>query len=407
MIREAAPWTGAAEPNRLRVRMSKSVPALVNPALLQWARESIGFEVAEVAEHLDVPEQTIAAWESGDRRPTMREARALADVYKRPLAVFYLPEPPRAFDAMRFFRTRPGEAKPAPSPVMAIRIRDAESRREIALELAEALGEKVDPVTLRAQPGDQPGPWARTARLWLGVSLEEQASWTDEYHAFRSWRAALERMGVLVFQVSKVPADVRGFSIDADRYPVIAVSSKDAVRARIFTLFHELGHLVLGRGELDEGGHWGRASAAEVFCNEFAAQMLVPGDALEAQLGEHRGLPAAEIGRDDIRRLLSTFWVSEEVLLLRLVATGRLERGAYERRRAELSLLQPAKPSGPVPVPRKTVQSLGNRFVRSVLAAADSNHITLSDVAGYLGVRLKHLPEIERLVARGASGVGA
>lgn len=369
----------------------------MNPALLVWARDSIGYEIAEVAKHLDVPDTVVASWETGNERPTVAQARRLADLYKRPLAIFYLPEVPKTFDAMRYFRRRPGEAKPPPSPVMAIQIRDAESRREIALDLAEMLGEKPEPFTLRATPGDHAAAWASNARRWIGISLDAQAGWADEYDAFRSWRAALERMGVLTFQMSRVPAEVRGFSIDADLYPVIAVSSKDAVRARIFSLFHELGHLILGRGELDEGGYWGRSDPVEAFCNQFAAEFLVPGDALETELGAARGVPAPTIDRDAVKRLAAKFWVSEEMLLLRLVATGRLDRGAYERRRDELAQLKPPAP-GRLPIPRKTVQGLGHKYVRSVLAAAESNHITMSDVAGYLGVRLKHLREIQQIV---------
>jgi Zn-dependent peptidase ImmA (M78 family) len=380
--------------------MAKSVPALMNPALLVWARESIGYEVEEVAHHLDVPGSSVSAWERGDERPTVVQLRLLADLYERPLAIFYLPNVPRAFDPMRYFRRRPDEAKPAPSPRMAVQIRDAEARREAALELAETLGDVPAALTLRASLGEQPGIIAARAREWLDVSLETQASWRDEFRAYQSWRAALERAGALVFQLS-VDEHFRGFSIDAERYPVIAVNSKDTPRARIFTLFHELGHLVLGQGELDEGGFWTRTEAVEVFCNEFAGQLLVPAEALDAELGVAGGGASEVIDRDAVDRLLPRFWVSEEVILLRLVNTGRLARSAYEARRAELRTYPLPKRYGRMEPPKRTVQALGQKYVRSVLLAFDGQHITMSDVAGYLGVKLKHLPEIERLVALG------
>lgn len=376
--------------------MSKSVEAIPNPPLLVWARESVGFSLSEVATRAEIEEAVLASWEAGTSRPTVAKLRKLAEIYKRPIAAFYLPEPPKAFDAMRFFRRHPGEQKPDPSPELAIEIRDAEARREVALELADVLGEAVPTVALKANPSDSPGRWAREARAWLRITVGEQSSWRDEYEAYRAWRTALERAGLLVFQFTGIGREVRGFSIDADKLPVIAVNSKDSVRARIFTVFHELGHLLLGVGELDEGG-WSASTDVEVFCNEFAGQFLVPPDALAADLADQ---PAGRQRTADLallKRLTRKFWVSEEVIMLRLVAANRLARQGYEERRAEL-LTIPPRPTGPVKYPTRKVAALGRPFVRAVLAAMHGDHITISEASDHLGMKLKHFPEVERLV---------
>ena len=46
------------------------------------------------------------AWEKrGERRPTLGQLRKIAAMCRRPLALFYLPEPPRSFQPMHESRS--------------------------------------------------------------------------------------------------------------------------------------------------------------------------------------------------------------------------------------------------------------------------------------------------------------
>ena len=68
--------------------------ALVNPDLLVWARESINMGLEEAAEKIGVKADCLRAWETGEKRPTINQARKMSEVYRRPLAAFYLPQRP-------------------------------------------------------------------------------------------------------------------------------------------------------------------------------------------------------------------------------------------------------------------------------------------------------------------------
>lgn len=74
--------------------MPASIPALVTPSVLEWARKESGYEPGPVAKKLQVRPEKVLAWEQGEAKPTLRQAQALAKVYHRPLGVFYLPQPP-------------------------------------------------------------------------------------------------------------------------------------------------------------------------------------------------------------------------------------------------------------------------------------------------------------------------
>jgi transcriptional regulator with XRE-family HTH domain len=82
----------------------------IDPSLLRWARESIGYSIEDAATKLKLRggAKQLEAWEAGEGGPTVAQLRKAAQIYRRPLAVFFLPEPPRDFQAMQDFRRVPG-----------------------------------------------------------------------------------------------------------------------------------------------------------------------------------------------------------------------------------------------------------------------------------------------------------
>jgi transcriptional regulator with XRE-family HTH domain len=80
--------------------MSKRIKATINPALLIWARTTAGYELVGAAEALDLSQEKLEAWEGGEDQPSIPQLPKLAELYKRPLAVLYLPEPPQTFQPM-------------------------------------------------------------------------------------------------------------------------------------------------------------------------------------------------------------------------------------------------------------------------------------------------------------------
>lgn len=70
--------------------MAERIEALVNPKILVWARKKTGFDLNGVAKRLKVKPERIESWEEGDSRPTINQAMQLAEIYRRPLSLFYL-----------------------------------------------------------------------------------------------------------------------------------------------------------------------------------------------------------------------------------------------------------------------------------------------------------------------------
>ena len=105
--------------------MSARIPALVKPQLIRWARTSAGMDVAQAARKARISQEKLQAWETEKDRPTIIQLRKLGEIYKRPLAVFYLPEPPRDFqvESIRDFRRLPDSVAASFSAELRFEIR--------------------------------------------------------------------------------------------------------------------------------------------------------------------------------------------------------------------------------------------------------------------------------------------
>lgn len=382
--------------------MARTPPAPVAPALLNWARESIGLSVDDAAKKIGAKPERVAAWEAGEDSPTVAQLRKLAGAYKRPLAVFFLPEPPRGFMPLHDFRRLPGAEGDGWSPALRLALRRAERQQRAVIELSALLDEEPSGrPSIEADTGD-PERFAMSARSALGVTLEQQFSWRDRYKALAGWIAALEDAGVLVLQTSGIPLDeMRGFSIADPLVPVVVLNGSDAPRGRIFTAMHEWAHLLLNEAgvcDLHDQGD-GADDAIERFCNESAAAMLMPANAIGSEPAVARAIGSSEVPDQVIADLAMRYSVSQEAVVRRLLSLGAGTWDFYMRKREEYReayARQRAEEEGFAPFHRVRVRDLGKAYVRLVLDAYHGDQITVSDVSDYLGVRLKHLPNIER-----------
>ncbi len=381
------------------------VEGLANPELLKWARESARLSPEAVAKKVGVKVDRILMWEEGRERPSVAQLRNFAAATKRPLAVFYLAERPRTFDALHDFRAGAGGGPPSTSPELAFEIRKAFDRREWALELMSDLQLKPATFGVRVGLGEDPEAAAAKIRAALDVRTDAQSRWRVDNEAFREWRALLEHVGILTFQATKLELDeARGFSISLKPFPVVVVNIKDAYRGRIFTLLHEVTHLALNEGgicDLDDNQRRNVSARIESYCNRVAGAILFPKNDLlgTSEVRSHR--PSDMTWSDsELQTLSRRFGGSREALLVRLLTLGRTSENFYYKKRDEYKIeyakWREQRKEGFAPPHVVSVSSAGPLFTSLVIENFNREHITASDVSDYLQVRVKHLPEIQR-----------
>jgi Zn-dependent peptidase ImmA (M78 family) len=378
--------------------------ALVTPEVLAWARREAGLDPEIVAHKLNVKPDRLVRWESGEDRPTIPQLLKLSEVYKRNPAIFYLPEPPREALPVHDFRRLHDLGVPALSSRLRYEIRLAATRREILLGVlgAEAFETRLPQILIEIVDQERA---AAVIREHLGITLTEQRTWRRPDVGFRHWRAALERIGVLVFQTTRVDVEeMRGFSLIDARLPVILLNGGDASAGRTFSLLHELCHLILRDGGLCLPGEDRQMEGTdhEVLCNRVAGATLAPAESLLAEPIVRRVTGQENWADEDLAALAREYSVSREAVLRRLLIVGRTTDRFYREKRRQYAAEAAAREEdeGGLVVPqfRQALNRLGRLYAKGVLESFYDGRVSASDLSRYLGLKLKHLPEFEAAV---------
>ena len=395
----------------LKLNMVKRIFATVKPEILAWARTSAGFTLEAAAKGLKVDVSILTLWEDedGTEAPSIPQLRALAALYRRPLAAFYLQEVPRRFQVLGDLRRpRQGEDQ-AYSPALTQEIRSAQQRRALAQELAADLGDDAQPFRfrLRSETAEEAGEAIRQFLRIAPKVIQQFGSDPSGRTALNTWRTAIEDAGVLVFQSSRIPqTEASGFAVAYDETPVIVINRKDVPQRRLFSLLHEFAHLALresGVSDLRIDRQQTTANAdVEMRCNAIAAAALMPMESVNLEL-QTALADEGELTDQAVARVARRFGVSRPALLLRLVCAGLANWALYFEKDAQYKAEYESEQAnrGPLPeikrnIPQESLSDLGRPFIGLVLDNYHQRNITLSDVAGYLGVRVKHVETIER-----------
>lgn len=301
--------------------MARGVEIPITARVLEWALDQSGFTTAEVAKTVGVPVETLEAWKSRRGRPKLTQFKKLASKLHRPQAMFLLPEPPRTQPPAVQFRSSQQDHQRALNPIERRYLRRAARFQEVLGWLVAELDIQAASVPPATTEGD-PITVARTMREALAVSIDQQVRWNSPSKAFDGWRDALERTGVTVLLFSMGKESVQGFSLFDDHTPMIAVNSARREEARIFTVFHELGHLVTRTSSACVGSTIQPTDQVERWCDQFAAEVLVPRASLVESARRISGGNGHIRSLTEASGLASRFRVSLRAIVIALIHAG-------------------------------------------------------------------------------------
>ena len=375
----------------------------INGSVLRWAREEVGLSEAAFAEAVKAEPAEVVAWESGEASPSKGAFTKIVEVLKRPSAVFFLPKPPVAAGLPTSLRNAPGLGSHKLDQAEVRQIRWARRLQDVVGWALRDAGEpSVD--FPRYSFDDDPIEVAATERARTEVTPAEQLEWDNASEAFRVWRGVLEARGVLVLQLSIGKGNVRGFSAWDDHAPLVAVNTSYHPTARIFTLFHELAHLLTRsdaaclRFILPND----RDSELERWCERFAAAFLIPPDSLRVVAGWYGASEAVKVTDADVaRKIANRFKVSTRATSLRLQELGlapSLLYGAVESLFASLDWNTGGGGGGGQPAPEKRLGQVGSRVTEVLLDAAASGRLNRRDLSDYLNLTTGQVADLSSLV---------
>ena len=386
--------------------MGEQLP--VNPDMLRWARETGGFDIDDVVVKLKrkrITSETVASWEEGASSPTYVQLERLAyEIYKRPLALFFFPEPPEEETPTESFRTLPQEEIDLLEPRLLYLVRQAKVMQENLRELFDGVNPAKKKVCsdIVIRRSDSISDVAKAVRKYLGVGLNSQYALTTNDTTLKYWRDVLEKHGVFVFKDAFKDEECSGFCLYDDVFPIIYINNSQAKIRQIFTLFHELAHLLFKTGGIDLRHDYvqkmkGDNKRIEVFCNKFAGEFLVPTEDIKLRIHNHA------IDDNLLTRLARKYSVSREVILRKCLDLNHITKVFYEAKVKEWNEERLTRgKSGPGgDYYNNKGMYLGVYYIETAFGKYYQGAISKPQLADYLGMKEVHVSTLEGYVLHG------
>lgn len=360
----------------------------VEPATLRWAQERSGKDMETIERCFPKYRE----WEAGTLKPTYRQLECFAKATYTPFGALFSGGPMKDELDIADFRTV-GSGKPRkPSPHLLDAVHLCQNRQDWYHEYA--LEEEHDPVNFVASASldDDPAEVARQMSSTLDFRVEDRrdvANWTL---AVRRFADRADAKGVLVMISGVVgnntsrPLNVdefRGFALSDELAPLVFINGADAKAAQMFTLAHELAHIWLGNTGLSNTTLKSTAShQTEKWCNQVAAELLIPLDALRQQYDESEEMQRL------LQRLATHFKVSSLVVLRRLRDAGYLSANIFgEAYVGELRRHAQARPSSGGNFFRTQMTRIGERFAYDLIADTLSGRTLYTEAFRLLAIK--------------------
>lgn len=260
-------------------RRSAGFKVNLEPQVVKWLAESSGMDHGAVAQKMSVDKAQVGRWiDTGVMEYS--KMRDLAKCVKRAETLFLLRSPPSE-EKITDYR-RAGGAQGGLSPEDIVAVRRARYAQSAAREMMEVQNMSAEPLVPAGVTTSEPADAvARSERGRRGVEERPDGALKGAADAlYGTLREAIEGQNIFVFQHPLDAGSVRGLALTGSLPRVILVNSRDANRAKAFTLVHEYGHVILGRGGICGGQEAARARpgapSAEAWCDRFAASFLMP-----------------------------------------------------------------------------------------------------------------------------------
>lgn len=382
--------------------MKEKLP--INPAILTWARESANLLPEDVALKMKKSREVIEAWEQGNSSPTYLQLETLAyTVYKRPVAIFFFPEPPEELTPKKSFRTLPESEVEELGPKFLSVFRRGQAMQINLEELTD--GKNPAPKKmfrdLSFEPRGDVVTMAESVRKYLGVSIATQIRWKNTEVALEKWRSAVEDKGIFVFKDAFRDDGISGFCIYDPEFPVIYINNSMPKTRQVFTLFHELTHLLFKTGGVDKQNDAfvrrirGDNRRIEVLCNRFTGEFLLPKEEF------NKVISGVRIYEEAIEKLAKRYKVSREVILRKCLDRGLVDQAYYEKwsarwiREAQERAVERAAQRKGGDHYRNVATYLGDGYLNLVFKSCYRKKFTADQVAEYLGVKVASIPGVE------------
>ncbi len=377
----------------------------INSSSLKWARERMGLkpnEVEDLSKHLDIQikASSILSWENNQGEPQLNELEILADIYACPVGYFtqdsyLIEEMPLNYRGL------------AESKIESLSYQSRLQLRRFVefTQYLEMLTEQLEHPKLyinKYSTDDPVETIANTERDKLGISLADRFDMNTSQTLFYTCRRKLGDLGIYVLSLKLNPKEVRGASIWKSKGPPsILVNDADveAAAGRIFTLLHEYAHLLFRETGI-VCDFRGRDEKTEIYCNKFAAEMLVPKNAFMQYLESEKLLGSRKWWSDYILdKIRKPFLASRDVIAILLEEIDLAPKGFYLEKAKIWDSYKAWYGKGKLKTGHRRTKfelmrnKLGDAFTSTIISGHDRGIVSSYDLAELLDTRIEKVDE--------------
>ena len=377
----------------------------VNGKIIRWARENYNMSPDEAAQAIGVDVSRYMNWEVGAEHPTYAKLKKISDVFRKPSAVFFFPEPPQLPKIKGDLRTLPDEVVNTFSKNVIIQF---EKAKVYQLSLQELYGNKESIIAQRdtfPMGTDQLCAFFRT-RLEFPINAQKARKSTKV--VFEIFREKFYDLGIYVFKDAFKDDRISGICMNDEHFPVIIINNSMSFARQTFTMFHELYHLIsdTSGAEIIRDDYYSKLNEqqteAEKACDTFANAFLVPMSDFEQELKKK------PLNEERIEELSTLYSVSKEAIMYKLYMMGKMTSAEYNDLKEIFygeairgSSKRQKKSGGNHYYTQLTY--LGQRYTGDVFKQYFSGKIDSYRASEMLQSKVDHLPNLETVYFRGVS----
>lgn len=368
-----------------------------NPLVLKSIRESLRIDLVKASKLSKIAIEKLRQFEeTKDIKPNLDELKSLAKAYNKPLAELLLYNPIKEKPLPKDRRTVKSELAGIFDIKTIKTVERARALLDSMLQLKKELGIEIVKFSEAADLNDDPITAANKFRKkWR---LDEIKDFPNSDTALEGFIEKVEELGVAVFQLTLTKDNLRGFSITDEEIPIIVIKrGNEPSTAKIFTLFHEVGHLLLNESGICDIG-LNSQQIIEKWCNAFASEILVPTNELlqNSIVKKYVKNNESKWLSKDLIEIGKKFFVGRLVILRKLYDLGLTTKAYYEEKLNSWNKpsFGRAKESEGRNIPKEIVKEKGKTFISLAFEAYNQNRINIKELSDYLGAKLIYIPKI-------------
>lgn len=227
----------------------------------------------------------------------------------------------------------------------------------------------------------------------------------DPYEALKRMIGRLQEKNFLIFVAARINRsnskklnieNFRGYCLYDKYAPVIFLNNQDSYKGKIFTLLHELAHILYGKNGiiLSDNEH----QKLEKTCNFIAGEILIPKSSLLERWDKKLNISHNVDSLQHIFNLASNEAIATKAINLKLVSQKQYKE--YMQECSARPIKKPFAKNTQENTFKTIIKENSKNFVEAIIAQTHNNKLDFKTAMDYLGVKeMKHFRGMQEVLS--------